>query len=292
MIKSMTGFGRSEAMIKGIKITVEIRSVNHRYHEIMFKMPKEFLPVEDRMKKTIQQYLKRGRIDAYITLNMEGNSQQALQVDWNLATDYFTKMDEIKTKFHVGGQLEIKDLLMIPDLFHIGQDMPDVEEFAPDLLHIVEQAAQTLLQMRADEGKRLYDDLSSRINSMQSMLIQVKERAPKVVEEYRTKLQLRLLEWLDGVEIDENRLINEVAFFSEKANIDEEITRLYSHIDQFNLTMQMKEPVGRKLDFLTQEMNREVNTIGSKANDIIISQVVVEMKSELEKVREQVQNIE
>lgn len=289
----MTGFGRAETNIQGIKITVEIRSVNHRYLETMFKMSKDFLALEDQMKKIINRYIKRGRVDIFVTLDIEDNPTQELKVDWNLANQYISVINQFKDRFNIGTNVDIKDFLAIPDLINVGQQNLDMEFIRTPLLETLEAASKNLYDMRAKEGNNLYLDLKSRIEIMEKLTRTIENRAPLVVEDYRNKLMARISEWLDNiVEVDEARLLNEVAFFTDKANIDEELTRLKSHFQQFLSYTEEKEPVGRKLDFLIQEMNREVNTIGSKANDIQLSQTVVEMKSELEKTREQVQNVE
>ncbi|OEF99090.1 YicC family protein [Vulcanibacillus modesticaldus] len=293
MIKSMTGYGRAQSDFQGTKITVEIRAVNHRYHEIMFKMSKDLIPLEDLMKKKLQSYVKRGRIDVFITIDNEENPNQQLKVDWDLMDQYIEIVQELNERINVESRLDLKDLLAIPELIHVGQDILDLEVLAPTLIDTLDIACKNLTEMRMNEGIHLYNDLTSRIGNLTSLLDKMQETAPQVVEEYRKKLVARITEWLDGVvEIDEARLLNEVAFFTDKANIDEEITRLKSHFNQFLSILSQDEPVGRKLDFLIQEMNREINTIGSKANNLVLSQLVVEMKSELEKMREQVQNVE
>lgn len=293
MINSMTGFGRAETNVEGIKLNVEVRSVNHRYHEVMFKMPKDLFGLEDQMKKLIQKYVKRGRVDVYITLDVEENPNQELKVDWGLVEQYIEVIKQFNERFNISGQPDIKDLLVIPDLIHLGQRNLDIEQIAEPLLSALDLACQSLYDMRVKEGSNLYNDLKLRIEVMGKLLESVENRAPIVVEDYRNKLKTRITEWLDdSVELDEARLLNEVAFFTDKASIDEELTRLKSHFQQFLYFIDQAESVGRKLDFLIQEMNREVNTIGSKANDIQLSQAVVEMKSELEKMREQVQNVE
>ena len=293
MINSMTGFGRTDRLINGLKISIEIRSVNHRYHEIMFKMPKHLLVLDDQMKKIIKSSIKRGRVDVFVTLEVEESPYQRIKVDWNLVNQYMNVIKDFREQLDIDGQIEIRDLLNIPDLIHIGQDLVEIDHIQSNLLNTLEEACHNLLQMRNKEGANLYDDLISRIGNLEKFLEQMKLRAPYVVEDYRSKLKTRISEWLtDVVEIDETRLLNEIAFFTDKANIDEEIIRLKSHFKQFLIIIDEKEPVGRKLDFLIQEMNREVNTVGSKANDLVLSQLVVEMKSELEKIREQVQNVE
>ncbi len=293
MIKSMTGFGRSESNIQGIKLAVEIRTVNHRYHEIMFKMPKDFYIIEDLMRKKIKEYIQRGRVDVFISIEKEESSNQILKVDWNLVNQYIDIIKEFNNRTDFNGSIELRDLLKFPDIINLGYGQIDVELLKSDFLNMIELACNGLTEMRKVEGNNLYLDLSSRIDYLKNLLDGVEKKAPSVVIDYRERLVNRINEWLDGtVEIDESRLLNEVAFFTDKASIDEEITRMKSHFNQLLIILQQSEPVGRKLDFLIQEMNREINTIGSKANDLTLSQLVVEMKSELEKLREQVQNVE
>ncbi len=293
MIKSMTGFGRAEANINGMKYNIEIRSVNHRYFETMFKMPKELLLLEDRFKKIIQNYIKRGRVDIFITIDTDDQAKTNVAIDWKIAEGYVQLIHEMKSRFDLRGDIEVKDLLSIPELFQNGASILELEDISEGLLSALESAVQLLIEMRIKEGIALQQDIIQRLDTLKQQLVQVEERAPLVVDDYRKKLKSRISEWLtDVVEIDESKLLNEVAFFSEKANVDEEITRLKSHFQQFSSILEQEEPIGRKLDFLIQELNREINTIGSKANDLYISKHVVDMKSEIEKIREQVQNVE
>lgn len=288
----MTGFGRKEASIGNKKITIEMKSVNHRYFETVFKMPKELLVLEDRLKKILQNYVKRGKIDIFITIEAN-ETNQLIGINWNLAAQYIQLIKEFMEKFHLPGSVEVRDILSIPGLISNSVELTDLEDWKQDFLDLFEQTCRVLFAMRQVEGNTLMKDFSSRLNYINEVLKKVEAKAPTVIEEYREKLQARINEWLNGVvEIDEARLLNEVAFFTDKANIDEEVTRLKSHIDQFRLNLTIDEPVGRKLDFLVQEMNREANTIGSKANNLELSQYVIEIKSELEKIREQVQNVE
>lgn len=289
----MTGYGRAESSFQGLKWSVEIRSVNHRYNEIMFKMPKEWMAIEEQMKKIIQTNVKRGKVDVFIVVGRDDQSKQPIKVDWELLDEYIKVIQEIKKRLNLEGQLVLKDFLTVPELIQFELEFPDIDLFVPEILKTVELACQSLMTMRLREGNALYEELTSRVHKMMDLLIQIENRAPQVIEDYRQKLKTRISDWLnDTVELDEARFLNEIAFFTDKANIDEEITRLRSHFQQFLLIMEQDEPIGRKLDFLIQEMNREMNTIGSKANDLLLSQIVVELKSELEKIREQVQNIE
>ncbi len=293
MIKSMTGFGRAEGMLDNLKITIEIRSVNHKFHEFSFKMPKDFFELEEKLRRKLKEYTTRGRLDLYLSFDREEAATESLQVDWPLIEQYVEVAAEINQRFGLNGNLEAREIIRFPNTVKLGYNQIELENSGDQLLAIVDRACQQLLQMRLAEGKNLYKDLSEKIVESTRLLEDVEECAPLVVADYQERLSQRIKELTNGqVELDETRLITEVAFFADKASIDEEINRLKSHFQQFAQFIEETEPVGRKLDFLIQEMNREVNTIGSKANDIRLSQLVVELKSVLEKMREQVQNIE
>ncbi|WP_202079912.1 YicC/YloC family endoribonuclease [Caldalkalibacillus salinus] len=290
----MTGYGRYESSWNDIKLSVEIRAVNHRFCEIAVRLPRHLMFLEDNIKKRIQQKVQRGRIDVYMTFNTESLVKKSLKVDWELAKAYCLSVKEMRDRLDIEGEVSVQDMLGIQDLFQIEEELSDDEyTYRNVLLQAVDQATDELVKMRTLEGKALTKDLQMRISKMQGLLEQIKVQAPNVKDQYAKKLEGRVKEWLpDAIDADQSRLLTEVALFAEKADISEEITRLESHYDQFLHNLEQTEPVGRKLDFLIQEMNREMNTIGSKANDIDISQSVVELKSELEKLREQVQNVE
>jgi uncharacterized protein (TIGR00255 family) len=293
MIKSMTGYGRYEGFINDIKLTVEIKTVNHRYCELSIRLPRQLMLYEDRIKRQIQEKVHRGRIDVFISFHSDTLAKRKVKLDIELAEAYLSSIQELKDRLHVTGDLTVHDLLTLEDLFQVEEDESDVEQFNVPLLTAVMKATDQLLQMRVIEGKALIEDLSHRVSTIRETVKQITEYAPKVKDQYEKRLETRMKDFLQQrAELDEARLLNEVAVFAEKSNIDEELTRLTSHCDQFTGILALDEPVGRKLDFLIQEMNREVNTIGSKANDIDISQYVVELKSTIEKMREQVQNIE
>lgn len=293
MIKSMTGFGRAEGMLDNLKITAELRSVNHRYQDISFKMPKDFFAMEEQLRQKIKEYTTRGRIDLYLSFDREETATEKLQVDWSLIEQYLAVVAEINQRFNLSGSIDAREIIKLPNTVNLGYNLIEPENVGEQLIAIVDLACQELLQMRLAEGKSLGNDLSEKISEATRLLVQIEERAPQVVADYQERLSNRIKELTTGqLELDENRLMTEVALFADKASIDEEIRRLESHFIQFTQIITENEPVGRKLDFLIQEMNREVNTIGSKANDPILSTLVVEQKSILEKMREQVQNIE
>jgi uncharacterized protein (TIGR00255 family) len=292
MIKSMTGFGRSELVLDGITLTVELRSVNHRYQEIFLRLPRELYPLEDEIKKRIQEQIKRGRVDGTIMIDQSEVTGSNVQIDWQKAHSYYYAAEEIKAKFQLNDPIRLDFLLNLPDLFITKQNI-NLENYYEEILAVVSDACHSLVQMRVHEGLEIHKNLLERISVVEQLTEEIRLQAPLVVEQYRTRLMHRIDEFLSGRnDLDEARILNEVAIFADKANIDEELSRLDSHTKQFLHILGADEPVGRRLDFLIQEMNREVNTIGSKANNIKIAQSVVDLKSEIEKLREQVQNIE
>jgi len=292
MVFSMTGYGRSEITLEDARILVEMRSVNHRFNEVSIRMPRELYIYEDAVRKKVLNHIRRGRIDVFITF--EGKSQTSLlQVNWELAGQYYAISQEMAEKFHFTGGLSLKDMMTLPEVVQIEEGKIQFEKYQGPLLQGVEQAVLHLKEMRRKEGEALSIDLLKRIDYMKEIVRHLKGIAPKVVDYYREKILQRVQEYIGNqIQVDEGRLLNEVAIFSEKADITEELTRLDSHFSQFFQIVQETGPVGRKLDFLVQECHREINTIGSKANDLEISQQVILLKSELEKVKEQVQNIE
>jgi uncharacterized protein (TIGR00255 family) len=293
MIKSMTGFGRADGLLDNLKITVEIRSVNHKFQELSFKMPKDFFILEEQLRKKVKEYISRGRVDLFLSFDKEERNTQNLQIDWQLISQYIDAVSELHERYNLLEQLSAKDLIRFPNVVNFGYDEIVADQIAEQLLELVDSALQELSQMRLTEGASLYYDLVEKLRGVQDLLGKVEERAPLVVKDYQERLTERIQDLTAGLaEIDESRVLTEVAFFADKVSIDEEVNRLKSHFSQFLIIIDETEPVGRKLDFLIQEINREVNTIGSKANDISLSQYVVEMKSEIEKIREQVQNIE
>lgn len=293
MVRSMTGYGRGEAGGEAKGFTVEIRSVNHRFCEVVTRMPKSYAALEDRVRKAIQEKVSRGRLDVFITVeNFACGRNRAVTVDKELARAYFNALQELKSATGAAGEIDVVDLARLPDVLALEEKDEDLEEIWSVMLTAVQQATDSLVAMREQEGRRLAEDILHRIDKIEQMNNQIAERAPLVVDDYRERMRQRIQELLGEIEIDENRLASEVAFFADRSNITEEIVRLRSHFKQVREAVKVPEPVGRKLDFLVQELNREVNTIGSKANDTQISAQVIAAKSEIEKIREQVQNIE
>ncbi|RBP95183.1 uncharacterized protein (TIGR00255 family) [Cytobacillus firmus] len=290
MAVSMTGYGRSKKESGQCSITVEIKTVNHRFSEFQIRMPRQLMHIEDKIKKKLNGHIKRGRIEVYITIDGDGLSSRKVNVDWDLLDEYYQYITAIQTKYQISTDLSIGNVIR-EELIGIEEKESGNEELSQMVLSAAEEACLQLTEMRRLEGDELEKDLRSHLTLLSSRVSKLREFAPKVVQLYRERLEKRMREFLDG-QVDEPRILTEVAMFADKADISEELTRLQSHISQFEKTLQLSEPTGRKLDFILQEMNREANTIGSKANSAEIAAEVVEIKSLLEKMKEQVQNIE
>ena len=292
MASSMTGFGRGEASSGTRKFIVEIRSVNHRYCDISIKAPRVFSSLEERLRRLLSQKLRRGKIDAFVNCEEYGEREYKITVDAGLAGAYIEAAQGLKSRFDLRDDITLAALLRLPDIFRADAGELDEEEAWKHMSGAAQIALDALIDMREREGAKLICDISERIASLSSLLGKIEARAPFIVMDYRERLNARLIELLGQNIPDENRIAAEVALFADRCNIDEEITRFKSHLVQAEMCCDSGEPVGRKLDFILQEINREVNTIGSKANDQTIGEIVVEMKSEAEKIREQIQNLE
>lgn len=292
MVKSMTGYGRSEWNHDIGHVIVEIRTINHRYLEFFLRIPKEFATFEDEIKKTIQEQVKRGRVECTISLEYKHGKKVTTDVNWRVVDNYIKAAEQIRERFQLADHLRLDTIFTLPDVFSPAQQ-DNLELFKEDILNTVRSATDALTTMRATEGHVLKLDAIQKITSIQRRIDEIRALAPQVVTHYQERLKSRIKELLhDTIEIDPARLWSEVVLFADKSNIDEEIVRLDSHCKQYFAFLELKEPMGRKLDFLLQEMNREINTIGSKANNLSIAQHVIEIKSDIEKLREQVQNME
>ena len=292
MLKSMTGFGRSEQQNGDFACTVEIRSVNNRYIEINTRLPKYLTSLELAIKKLIKSRCSRGSFDLNVTLQSnEGGTDQAIKPNLNLAAQYYEAFREIKKKLNLEGEIKIDAIFGLKDILKVEPLTLDDSQEAM-ILDTVDQALGSLNQMRREEGKNLQDDILGRLESVAQLTRSLQERQPVVIQEHQNRLLEKVKTLSNGIELDPARLAQEVALMADRCDISEEITRLESHLGQFNVLTQSDDPLGRKLEFLIQEINREINTIGSKSADYQISQAVIEIKSLLEKVREQIQNIE
>jgi len=292
MIKSMTGFGRGEHREEGREFTVEIKTVNHRYSDVFIKMTRTIGFLEDRVRERVGKAISRGKIEVFVTYNDYSEDSKLIAVDEALAKSYLSAVQALKNKYGLIDDITVSLIARFPDVLKVEQTDEDEDKIWSMLKVAVENAIVSLISMRENEGAGLKSDLLARATYIEGILSDIKGRSPEIVKDYSQKLQQRIKNLLDQQNIDENRLAMEVAIFADRSCIDEEIVRLGSHLGQLRETLCIDQPVGRKLDFLIQEMNREINTIGSKANDLAITRNVLEIKSEIEKLREQVQNIE
>ena len=292
MVKSMTGYGRAREMRNGRDITVEVRSVNNRYLDCTVKMPRAYIFAEDRMKARVQQAISRGKVDVFVTIDASAADEAVVAVNEPLARGYYDALTRLKTMFDLSGDITPEVLAKFPDVLAVTKAEEDVEAIAADICAVLDDALAAYNDMRAVEGEKLAADVAGRVTTIETVVGKVEERSPQTVAAYRQRLEAKMQEVLQSTTIDESRILTEAAIFADKIAVDEETVRLRSHIAQLRAMLASDEPVGRKLDFLIQEVNRECNTIGSKCSDLTIAQDVVNMKAEVEKIREQVQNME
>jgi uncharacterized protein (TIGR00255 family) len=288
----MTGFGRGEGDTTLGRLLVESRSVNHRYCDINIKLPKRLTSFETRVKEIIRSQVSRGRIDVLFRLDATGEDKGQLNVDFYLAEQYYQALQSLKEKFQLKGEISLEMLAGAKDLITAKEEAGDVEPYWQEIVPILKRSFQEMDNMKRAEGELLAKDLQQRIERIDKELEDIRQQFPSRLESYRNRLRERLQSLLGGIELDSYRFQQEVGFLAEKTDITEEIVRAKSHLVQFAMLLKGKDPAGRKMDFLLQEIHREVNTISAKVNDAEISQEVVEIKGELEKIREQVQNIE
>ncbi|GCD09494.1 YicC/YloC family endoribonuclease [Clostridium tagluense] len=292
MIRSMTGFGRGNCEKDGKNFTIEIKSVNHRYFETNIRMPRALISFEDKIRKIIGEKVKRGKLDVFVTQGNYDKDDAFANLNEKLAESYMECFRVLKEKYSLEGDISVSQIARLPEVITLKQKQEDISETFDAIEQSLNEAIEALLFMREREGEKLLEDVITKCDFISGLVQKVKERSPFVFNEYKVKLTQRLNALSKEVEFDENRVAMEVAIFADKAGIDEEIVRLNSHIQQMRETLILDEPIGRKLDFIIQEMNRETNTIASKANDLEILNTVINMKSEIEKIREQIQNIE
>ena len=292
MIKSMTGYGRARETLHGRDITVELRSVNNRYLDCTVKMPRMYIFAEDAIKSMVQKSISRGKVDVFLTIDTIGADQAVISVNTALAEEYLQGIRTLAAELDLPENVTAWDLSRLPDVLTVTKAEEDLEAVSADLCAVLAKAIEAYNAMREREGQKLAEDILGRLDTIEALTAAVEERSPQTVAEYREKLLERMREVLESTTIDENRILLEAAIFADKVAVDEETVRLRSHIAQLRSMLQSDAPVGRKLDFLIQEVNRECNTIGSKCNDLTIAQDVVDMKAQVEKIREQVQNIE
>lgn len=292
MIKSMTGFGRAEEIVEGRDILVEIKSVNHRFFDFSARISRGYGFLEDRVKTYLQKNVTRGKIDVLVSLETMDDTQAEVTVNRSLAAGYLAALHELKDAYGLPDDITVGAVARYQDIFTVRHAPEDEEKVWEQVGGVLRKAVVPLLAMRETEGARLKEDLAARTQAILQAVAKIEERSPKTVEEFRQKFTERLSALLDGAGVDEQRILTEAAIFADKVSVTEETVRLRSHVSQFDGLMESGGAVGRRLDFLTQEMNREANTIGSKCVDAEISHIVVDMKAEIEKIREQIQNIE
>lgn len=291
MIKSMTGFGLGRFENNGREYTVEIKAINHRYNDISIKMPRYLNSLEDKVRSYISQNISRGKLDVFISLVNMSNEGRNIKVDRELAEIYIREMKALINEYGIGDDITATSLMRMPDMVIIDNEAEE-ELYLKELMVALEMAVNNLKTAREQEGKRLADDIKARLEKVSKYVLEVEQRSSSLLEEYKAKLINRVNELNANDIMDENRLGQEIVLFADKSSICEEVTRLKSHIKLLEDMLNVDGPIGKKLDFLLQEMNRETNTIGSKANCLDITNAVVEMKNEIENIREQIQNIE
>ena len=292
MLKSMTAYGRAESLKEAMEFIAEIRSGNNRYREIIPRIPQSLQPFEDRIRSIVSSRLKRGRIELSIQIKDNGDKGLRLELNRPLVKAYVTIFNELNKELGCKQPIDISFFSQLKDAIIVKQDSVDLEKIWPDLKDVIDKALLSLDTMRINEGKALEKDFLERLNKIGRYIDEIRNRAKVIVESYSDKLRQRIHKLIKDIEIDKDRLMQEVAFMAERSDITEEFIRVESHLEQFRNYMNQDDVVGRRLDFLLQEINREVNTIASKASDSFTSQLVVEIKAELEKLREQIQNVE
>ena len=295
VVKSMTGYGRARKTLANRDITVEVRSVNNRYLDCTIKLPRAYIFVEDAIKGRVQKAISRGKVDVFISIDSTGADEEVVVVNEGLARSYLDalrRLCELDGGNYLRKQSYATELARLPDVLTVTKAEEDLESVGADICEVLDEALVSYNQMRATEGRKLAEDISGRLDTIETLTGKVEQRSPETVREYREKLTARMREVLQSTTIDESRILTEAAIYADKIAVDEETVRLRSHVSQLRGMLQSDEPMGRKMDFLIQEVNRESNTIGSKCNDVAIARSVIALKAEVEKIREQVQNIE
>ncbi len=292
MLRSMTGYGRSQKILNGRDILVEIRSVNHRYYEYSSRIPRAYAYIDDKLKALLKSGISRGKVEVSVTINNIEGRDTEIAINKGVAEGYVKALRSVAEELGLKDDLALSNLTKLPDVFTIQKTPDNEEEIWNDVSQVASEALERFVSMRITEGEKLRSDILEKADFILTMVAKVEELSPKTVENYRSRLYQKLSEVLEDKNVDEQRIVTEAAIFSEKVAVDEETVRLRSHIGQLKAMLSSEETIGRKLDFIVQEMNRETNTIGSKAQDLDITKIVVDVKAEIEKIREQIQNIE
>lgn len=292
MIKSMTGYGRGEMVLRGRPITVELRSVNNRYLDCTVKMPRIYVFAEDAVKRLVQKRISRGKVDVFVTIGPSERGDVSISINRPVADGYYAALRDLKDSYQLKDDISVSLLSRFPEVFLVEKNQEDLEAMSADICTVLSLALEDFDVMRAREGEKLRQDVESKARTIACLTGKVAERAPGIVADYRARLSAKMAEILQNTQIDEGRILTEAAIFADKVAVDEEVVRLRSHLSQLEHMLEQGGTIGRKLDFLIQEFNREANTIGSKCSDIETAGYVVEIKAEIEKIREQIQNIE
>lgn len=292
MIRSMTGYGRNQDTVDGLSVVVELKSVNHRYFEYSSRLPRGYGFLDDKLKTYLQQRISRGKVDVFVQIHALEAVGSEVVVDHGLAEGYLTALRELSSRYELSGDVSASALSRYPDVLTVRQAELDEDAVWSAVSQVADGAVERFVAMRETEGARMREDVLSRVATIRSAVAVVEEKSPETVRAHMEKVENRIRELLDGVPVDEARLLNEAAVFADKVAVAEETVRLNSHLDQLEQLLNGNEAVGRKLDFLVQEINRETNTIGSKCSDLALTRIVVDIKAEIEKIREQIQNIE
>ena len=288
----MTGYGRARETRGNRDITVELRSVNNRYLDCTVKMPRAYIFAEDAVKSRVQKAISRGKVDVFVSIDATGADEAVVAVNEGLAKGYYEALQKINSLLSLTGEVSAATVAKFPDVLTVTKAEEDLESIGADICAVLDEALKNYNAMRATEGEKLADDIGGRLDTIEALTGKVEQRSPETVREYREKLTARMQEVLQSTTIDEARILTEAAIYADKIAVDEETVRLRSHVAQLRDMLKSNDPMGRKMDFLIQEVNRESNTIGSKCNDLDIARDVVALKAEVEKIREQVQNIE
>ena len=291
MLKSMTGFGRAEDLIDGFLIKAQIKSVNHRYSDFSIRVPRVYNFIEDKVRQRLISYISRGKVEVNITVEQKEGDDKVVTLNKALAENYLKAMREM-SELGLQDDLRISHMSRFSDIFNVEYSDNDEDEVYAKIDTVLKNALEDFVSMRTEEGKRLEADIKLHLDNVLELVEKIEKRSPETISEYRKRLEEKIKEVLENRMIDESRIVTEAAIFADKVAVDEETVRLKSHVKEFLNAIKTDKPIGKKLDFIVQEMNREANTIGSKASDIEICSYVVEIKSEIEKVREQIQNIE
>ena len=292
MIKSMTGYGRGEAVLHGRPITVEVRSVNNRYLDCTVKLPRIYVFAEDAIKAAVQSHISRGKVDVFITIGPSESGDVSISVNRPVADGYYAALCALRDAYGLKDDISVSLMSRFQDVFLVEKTQEDLEAVSADICSVLELALRDFDAMRLREGEKLGQDVLSRAASIEGLVSKVEVRSPGIVADYRARLTAKMTEVLQTTQLDESRILTEAAIYADKVAVDEETVRLRSHLSQLRHLLQQEGAIGRKLDFLIQEFNREANTIGSKCNDIETAGYVVDIKAEIEKIREQIQNME